>query len=302
MDSGRAWRESHTMRRSIAPFVVSLALASTAAFAQPKPKPPGAPAAAAPVAHVSPTLAHDVAVKMKSGDRAQIRAALDDVRMAGKAGAPAVPAIVDALKHGLDVPLTQSAIETLADVESEAASEVLGWYAQHRNPALRRAAVSALPKTRGPAAVRALRGALADQDAAVRGLAATGLGALKAKEAVPDLFVALDHKVAEAASSIGQLCSGGECEKLADKLGQLPFDVVTGGLDQILFRPATEVSDDTKIKVIGRIRELGTGEANKFLREAQKKWPETASKRVKQSLDQAVLATSGSVGATPVPQ
>lgn len=261
------------------------------------------PPSAAGSAHPGPAVAHDVIGKLKSGDRAQIRAALDDVRMAGHAGASAVPAIVDLLKRGLDVPLTQAAIETLGDVESDAASESIAWYTQHRNVNLRRAAVQALVKTKGTNAVRAMRASLSDGDAQVRGFAATGLGTLKARDAVPDLFVALDHKVNEAAASIGMLCSGGECEKLADQLGHLQFVIVTSGLDQILFRPANDVSDDTKVKVIGRVRELGTAEANKFLKEVQKKWPDTSSKRVKQSIDQAVLATSGSVGSgTAVPQ
>jgi hypothetical protein len=290
------------------PCVLSTLAISAMALAQAKPPAPHTPAqtsraASASASSQAPPVAHDVVGKLKSGDRAQIRAALDDVRMAGHSGASAVPAIVELLKKGLDVPLTQASIETLADVESETASEVVAWYTRHRNVALRRAAVLALAKTKGGPAVHAMRASLSDPDAQVRGFAATGLGTLRARDAVPDLFVALDHKVNEAATSIGMVCSGGECEKLADQLGHLQFMVVTSGLDQILFRPVSDVSDDTKVKVIGRVRELGTAEANKFLKEVQRKWPDTASKRVKQSIDQAVLATSGSVGSsTAVPQ
>jgi len=53
------------------------------------------------------------------------------------------------------------------------------------------------------------------------------------------------------------------------------------------------MTEDAKIKVIGRIRELGTIESNKFLKDVQKRWPANGSKRVKQSIDQAVIATSG---------
>ena len=156
--------------------------------------------------------------------------------------------------------------------------------------------MQALAKTRGAIAAQALRAALSDPDAGVRGLAATGLGNLRAKDAVADLFVALDHKIPEAAASIGQLCAGAECERLADKLGAVPFDVVTSGLDQVLFRPPADVPDDLKIKIVGRLRGLGTGEANRFLRSVQEKWPTTWSQRVKQSIDQAVLATAHSPG------
>src|SRR5260370_1339753 len=85
----------------------------------------------------------------------------------------------------------------------------------------------------------------------------------KLKSGATDLFNALAPGVNEAAVSIGQLCNPSECDQLAGRLGKLPFDVVTSGLDQILFRPQAEVSDDAKVKLIGRLRELGTGEANR---------------------------------------
>jgi HEAT repeat protein len=271
---------------------LSLAAAERPAAARP---PKAAPALEAPRAVPLPA---DAVKRLQSGDPSQVKSALDDVRVSAKAGAPAVPAIVKLLEQGMPLDLTQAAIDTLGDTENEGASEALAWYARHRNSAVRRAAVQALARTRGPAAVRALRLALSDPDPGVRGLAATGLGNMKARNAVGDLFVALDHKIAEAAASIGQLCAGGECDRLASKLGSLPFDVVTSGLDQVLFRPASDVSDDLKVKIVGRVRELGTGEANRFLREVQTKWPKTWSPRVKQAIDQAVLATSGSPGAS----
>jgi len=274
----------------------AIALALPAAAANPKPT-ADATAADAPKAVPLPA---DAIKRLKSGDPGQIKSALDDVRMSGKAGAPAVPAIAELLEKGLPPPLTVSAIETLGDTESEAGSEALSWYARHRTPSIRRAAVTALARTRGAVAVKALRGALSDPDPAVRGLSATGLGSMKAKDAVGDLFVALDHKVAEAAASIGQLCAGNECDRLAGKLGSVPFDIVTSGLDQVLFRPATDVSDDVKVKIVGRVRELGTGEANRFLKDVQTKWPKTWSPRVRQSIDQAVLATAASPGSESV--
>jgi len=268
--------------------VVALALAGGGAQARPKPADAGPRAVPLPA---------DAIKRLHSGDPDQIKSALDDVRTSGKAGAPAAPAIAELLQHGLSPVLTQAAIDTLADTEAEAGSGALSFYAHHRNVQLRRSAVQALAKTRGAIAVQALRAALSDPDPGVRGLSATGLGNMKAKDAVGDLFVALDHKVDEAAASIGQLCAGSECEHLAGKLGSVPFDVVTGGLDQVLFRPASDVSDDLKVKIVGRVRELGTGEANRFLRTVQDKWPKAWSQRVKQSIDQAVLATSGSPGA-----
>ncbi len=231
--------------------------------------------------------------KLKSGDEAQIRAALDDLRIAGPAAASAASAVAEVLSKGLTEALAQQAIDTLGDLESPDGSAVLAQYATHRTLAIRRAAVKALTRTKGKAAAPALRRALSDPDAQVRGNAASGLGAIKAKDAVPDLFVALDHKVNEAAASIGLLCNAQQCEELAGKLGKLPFDVVTSGLEPVLFRPSSEVTDDTKIKVIGRLRELGTAEANRFLKDVEGRLPKETSPRIRQAVEQAVKATMG---------
>jgi HEAT repeat protein len=231
--------------------------------------------------------------KLKSGDESQIRAALDDLRIAGPGAAAAASAVAEVLSKGLTESLAQQAIDTLADLESADGSAVLAQYATHRTLAIRRSAVKALTRTKGAPAAPALRRALSDPDAQVRGNAASGLGTLKVKDAVFDLFVALDHKVNEAAASIGLICHAEQCEQLAGKLGKLPFDVVTSGLDAVLFRPSSEVTDDTKIKVIGRLRELGTAEANRFLKEVETRLPKETSPRVRQAVEQAVKATMG---------
>lgn len=266
-------------------FLATMFVAAAGQAAPPKP-------AALPKAPAKVDVAPMVA-KIKSGDEGQIRAGLDDMRIAGPSAAAGAIEVSNLLGRGINEVLTQQAIDTLGDLESPDGSPVLALYATHRNVGLRRSAVKALVRTKGAAAAPALKKALGDQDAQVRGVAASGLGALKAKDSVPDLFIALDHKIAEAAASIGQLCNAEQCEQLAQKIGKMPFDVVTGGLDQVLSRPATDVSDDTKIKVIGRLRETGTAEANKFLKDIQLRMPKDTSARVKQALDQAVRATTG---------
>ena len=288
------------LRPSVSLAVVLACASVTFSFdarSQTAPAPaPGGAAAAKPGDVKKPAPPIDVkpiVAKLKSGDDAQIGAGLDDARMAGPTAAAAAPAIAELLGKGLSLTLTQSAVDTLGDREAEAGSPILAQYAAHRNAKVRRSAVKALTRTKGAPAVAALKHALADGDAVVRGTAASGLGTLKAKDAVGELFVALDHRVNEAAASIGQLCSPEQCEQLAGKLGKVPFDVITSGLDPVLFRPAAEVNDDAKVKLVGRIRELGTMEGNKFLRDVQKRWPEGWSKRVRQAIDQAVLATSG---------
>jgi HEAT repeat protein len=246
---------------------------------------------AAPAAP-APTVSANAANDLKSGDAGKIRAALDEIRLAGKAnGGKYAPQIAELLAKGMTLDLTAAAIDTLGDLESEATSTSIAPYAHHRIAKIRQATIRALAKTKGKAAVTTLRTALSDSDPMVRGLAATSLGSLKAKEAVPDLFNALDHRVNEAAVSVGQLCGPAECENLASRVGKVPFDVVTSGLDQALFR--TDLAEDNKIKIIGRLRELGTQEANRFLRDVTKRMVKEASPRLKQALEQAVAATGG---------
>jgi hypothetical protein len=271
--------------------VLAIVVADGAASAQARLKP-----ASADLSRAVP-LPSDAIKRLKSGDPTQIASALDDARVSGKGGAQAVPVIVDLLERGLPPDLTEAAVATLGDTDSEAATPVLSWYARHRDAVVRRQAIQSLAHTGGVVAIKTLRGGLSDPDPAVRGLAATGLGSMKAKEALGDLFVALDHKVIEASPAIGQLCAGSECDKLAAKLGAMPFDVITRGLDIALFRAPVDVGDDIKVKIVARVRELGTGEANRFLRAVKDRWPKRGSPRVKQAIDQAVIATSGSPGA-----
>jgi hypothetical protein len=271
------------MRKFLA-FMAALAIAASApnGMAQTKPAAPPAPAA---------TVSANAANDLKSGDVTKIKSALDEIRMAGKTnGGRYAPQIIELLQKGLTLSLLEAAIDTLGDLESEAASTAIAPYARHRSVKVRQASVRALAKTKGKAAVTALRDALSDSDAGVRGLSASALGNLKAKEATPALFLALDHHVNEAAAAIGMMCTPDECDKLALRIGKLPFDVVTSGLEQAVFR--SDLPEDAKIKIIGHVRELGTQGANKFLRDVTKRMS-SASPRIKQALEQAVAATGG---------
>lgn len=275
-------REGANPRWAFGPRALLLASVLSVGVAAAQPKPPQV------------TVPKTVGADLKSGDAAKIRAALDEIRLAGKAGGAAfAPQVVDLLQKGSTPQIAEAALDTLADLEVESSSPVIAEYTQHRNLRVRQAATKSLVKTKGPAAVKALVRSLSDQDGMIRGVAANGLGQMKAKAAVPDLFLALDHRVNEASVSIGMLCAAQECEQLGTRIGKIPFDVVAGGVEQALFRP--EVPDDTKIKLVGRIRELGTNEANKYLRDVFKRWPQKGSARVKQALDQAVQATGGGV-------
>jgi hypothetical protein len=231
--------------------------------------------------------------KLKSDNVADVKAALAAIRDAGKDASVIAPEVEALLRAGAGVDLIQAALETLGSIGAESSSATIRPYARHRKQELRLAATKALIRTGGPAAIMGLREALSDSDPAVRNAAAGGLGTLNSKESIGDLFVALDHKVLEAAFAIGKLCTVDDCEKFAAKVGSFELDVMTSGFDQILFRPAADMPEEEKIRIVGRIREVGTADANKYLRDVQSRWPAGGSPRMRRAIDQAVEATGG---------
>lgn len=229
--------------------------------------------------------------KLNSGEPKQMIEALKQIAKDGFA--EAAPLVATVLSGGAPKDVLLQAMKTSRKLKLEALSAPLSAYVRHRNQDLRREAARALIATGGPAAVTALQGALRSQDPVVRGTAASGLGTLGARNAIDDLFQAYGHNVAEAAAAIGQLCKPEQCEKFAESLGKAPFDVVTSGFDQILFRPQADMPDEQKIRIIGRLRELGTSEAGRYLVDVQGRWPKAWNNRVKQVLDAAVKAVAG---------
>jgi HEAT repeat protein len=235
---------------------------------------------------------------LDSGDERRITPALEELEQAGEGAKDAAPLVEVLLRQGSSAVILEKALTTAGALKQQSSSAAIAPYVRHRTPEVRRTAAKMLIKTKGPEAVKALRQALRSTDAVVRGTAATGLGALGAKEAVGDLFGALDKNVGESAASIGQLCAGPECDKLLARVGKQPFEIMSSGFDQLLFRPAAEVPDDQKIRVVGRLRELGTKESGAFLADVAERWPKDWSPKVKQALDAAVRATgTGKPGA-----
>jgi HEAT repeat protein len=244
----------------------------------------------------TPAVTVDVAAlteKLKSNDPADVQAALGTAKAAGKGARPLAPAIEELLRRGTQAEVAELALAALGEVGTESSAPAILPYARHRNPEIRKKALAALSRTGGAGAPAAVRAALSDPDRGVRGVAASGLGPLKVRDAVPDLFVALDHDVGEAAASIGQLCAPEECDKLTAKLSTSGLDVMTSAFEAILFRPAAEVPEETKIRIVERVRDLRTEEAGKYLRDLASRWPANESPRVRQAIEQAVRATPG---------
>lgn len=227
---------------------------------------------------------------LESGDEAQALSALETI---GKSGDGAAATLVEQLLgRGANVTVLGRAIETLAVLAQPSSGVALAPYAQHRTPELRRAALRALIATKSPLAGDVLRKALRGNDSAQRAIAARGLGVLGVRAAVPELFSVLPKDVAEAAQSLGQLCVGAECEKFAELLGKLRFDVMQSGIVPLLLRPQADVSDELKLKLIERLRRLATQPANQLLQSALASFPADGSPKVKQALERALKGYS----------
>lgn len=275
---------------SVALASIALLLASSSpasAVGKPKGKGKAPPVAAAPV--LDEKLSRAVVAKLAAADASEVLDGLTAAQAGGAVSAPLAPAIEGLLLRGATLPLAKAAIDALGAIGAASSSAVLRPYLRHRVPELRRAAARALGSTRGPEALAAFREGLRSPDGQVRGFSATGLGNLMAADALPDLFLALDHNVSEAASSIGLLCTVETCEKLLAKLGSIPLDVMTSGIDPMFFR-ATPFPDEKLVDVVGRLRELGSPEAGKYLADVLARWPKGGSPRVKQALESAVAS------------
>jgi HEAT repeat protein len=160
-------------------------------------------------------------------------------------------------------------------------------YISHRDRELRQAAILALGRSKDARTVPHFLQALRSSDPVLRGHAASALGALGTSAVVGDLDRALTRGVYEAATGIGQLCNPEQCVRYVDRLGSLPFDVMVSGVDAILFRTPA-LPEKFLLDAVGKIRELGTPEAVKYLRKVQKRWPASGSAKVKAALESAL--------------
>ncbi|HEY3664498.1 MAG TPA: HEAT repeat domain-containing protein [Polyangiaceae bacterium] len=236
-------------------------------------------------AHPGPNLG-SLKKALESGDEAQTLAALDQIEQADdRDAAPLIDAL---LNRGANPKLLLRAITVAGALGREPSSAALAPYVKHRSAEVRRAAAQSLVHTKGKAAVLALREALRGSDAALRGTAADGLGALGAKEAVSDLFVVLPKEVPEAAGALGALCGGEDCTRFLGFLGKLPFEVMQSGFLPLLLRTSGDVPDAVKLNLIEQLRRMATQKASEVLATALATYPTNGSPKIKAALDAAI--------------
>src|SRR5450432_3108537 len=264
--------------------VIGLCLAGTASALAAPPAP-----AEKPAAHVTLNL-ENAKKALESGDEARSLAALDEIELsADRRAAPLLEAL---LTRGASTKLLLRTIGVVGALGQASSSAALEPYVKHRTAEVRRAAALSLVRTKGAIAVQTLRLALRGNDPAVRGTAADGLGALGAREAVPDLFVVLPKEVPEAAGAIGKLCSGDDCKKFVALLGKLPFDVMESGFLPLLLRQGAEVPDGVKLQLIEELRRLATEKGSALLATALASYPAKGNQKIKTAIDAAVHGRS----------
>jgi len=223
---------------------------------------------------------------LESGDEARALAALDEIELA--ADRKAAPLVEALLVRGANSKLLLRAIGVAGALGASSSSTALAPYVRHRAAEVRHAAAQSLARTKGSVAISALRDALRGSDPALRGTAAEGLGALGAKEAVPDLFVVLPKEVPEAAGAIGALCSADQCQRFVGLLGKLPFDVMESGFLPLLLRTDADVPDSAKLRLIEQLRRMATQKSSALLATALAAYPANGTQKIRTAIDAAL--------------
>jgi HEAT repeat protein len=224
--------------------------------------------------------------ELESGSEPRIMEALRTIEHAGKEGASAAPLVDALLGRGASVSVSLAAIKLAASLRQQASSSAIAPYVRHRSPEVRLAAVHALVETNGPVAAQALRQALRCNDPAIRAVAPAGLVRLGDRSAVPELLVALDRGLLEAAPAVGQLCSAAQCSALGARFGRVPLQPMLDASGHVLGR--ADVPDEAKIELIAKIGARSEPAARQFLARQLERHKTSGSARVREALEKAL--------------
>jgi len=227
---------------------------------------------------------------LETGSEAEMVGVLSELGSLGKPAAAAAPLVDALLARGANGNVLLAALETEGQLGVRASSDAVAPYVAHRKPEIRRAAGLALASTGGPSAVTALRRALAGPDPAVRAVAASGLGALGAKDSVEDLFKVLAHDTPEAATSIALLCAPEQCDRLMALVGKLKFEVLEAAFVPLLLRPPAELPEANKLRYVERLRVLATRPAAAVLQSTLAQLPKDESPALRAAIQTALKA------------
>jgi len=227
----------------------------------------------------------ELVAQLASSDEAIIRQGIEALGLRGQADV--VEPLAARIRRGLPPELLELAVDTLVISGRPEAGPVLITLISHRRPAIRLKAIMAVASLKPRGAEQSLTLALSDADAQIRAAAATGLGQVGARGSVDRLFLALEHGVLEASTSIGVLATPAEVVRLLGYLGRLAFDGISPALGELLAR--RDIPDRTKLDIVARLAELATGGAKTFLQEFVASLPTTDRSPVRRAAEDAAM-------------
>lgn len=221
-----------------------------------------AKAGQAPAAVAAPATP-DAEGALAAGLREKDEAAIEAVKKLGAMDTPrALDVLLTEVAIGVSPKVADAALDVLAAKKAPESIAVLGLYAQHRNPELRRKALLALAALPEPGTAAAkpapaakdkpaaaasfvpnkavtplLLTALSDQSAEVRAVAAEALGARREKSAEPKLIKLLQRKDPSAPVALGLIGGADTARALGEMIGNVPDRLITETLGELLRRP-----------------------------------------------------------------
>ncbi|MGE0399267.1 MAG: HEAT repeat domain-containing protein [Kofleriaceae bacterium] len=231
-------------KATVVAVVLAIAMPSVA-FAQAKKAPAKKGAAKAPTAAEIAALGSD-----------QVEAAAKAAETIGESSSPAAhDALLDALAMGLPASVAVPAIVGLAKHPAPPDVQALVRYANHINPTVRNAAITALAQYPDPAAHKVVIERLGDSVAVVRATAAAAAAKAKIKKAVDPMLVLLSRGEEPAARALAAMADVELAARIADQLGKVPAESLALCLGAILLRP--DFGPDTArvevVRAIGKI-------------------------------------------------
>lgn len=225
----------------------------------------------------------DATTALNSGNQGNVEVGIQSLGLISNKAALEV--LVARMRRGLPRDLLVTAIFTVGAMGLPEGGPVLIELTTHRSADVRARAVEMLSALQPPRAVAALISALSDPDPNVRAAAATGLGDLKASEALDKLFQAQDRGVAEASVAIGKVVSARDVPRLLEYLGRTPLRTLAPALKAIIAR--NDVEESARLQVVARLSELATREVKAFLKEVLDAYGTTLPARVRSALSTA---------------
>lgn len=186
----------------------------------------------------------------------QVEAAAKAAESIGESSAPAAhEVLLDALAMGLPASVAVPAIAGLAKHPAPPDVQALVRYANHINPSVRNAAITALAGYPDPTAIAVVIERLGDQVAVVRATAAAAAAKGKIKKAIDPMIVLLSRGEEPAARALAAMADVELAAKIADQLGKVPAESLALCLGAILVR-ADFGPDTARVEVVRAIGKI----------------------------------------------